>query len=161
MLNDRLSLKINELNTKEKYCDELELINTDVSKRLSEMTQIYEELKIDTENSKFIWNEREINLKSEFLKLQNKVKNSREELDCTKEAVKSIEANYKDEILKLNECVINNQKKLMESSSENRQYIKKCQYLEQENKKLIEKIEISKMKLESEIKSLQEEKITD
>ena len=159
LLNDRLSLKINELNTKEKYCDELELINIDVSKRLSEMTQIYGELKIDTENSKSIWKEREINLKSEMLKLQNKVKNSREELDCTKEAVKSIEANYKEEISKLNECVINKEKKLLESSTENRQYIKKCQYLEQENKKLIEKIEISKMKSESEIKSLQEEKL--
>ena len=159
LLNDRLSLKINELDTKEKYCDELELINIDVSKRLSEMTQIYEELKIDTENSKSIWKEREINLKSEILKLQNKVKNSKEELDCTKEAVKSIEANYKEEISKLNECVINKEKKLLESSTENRQYIKKCQYLEQENKKLIEKIEISKMKSESEIKSLQEEKL--
>ena len=137
---------------KKKYCD-------DVSKSLSEMSQNFEELKIDTENNKSIWKEREINLKSEILKLQNKVKNSKEELDCTKEAVKSIEANYKEEISKLNECVINKEKKLLESSTENRQYIKKCQYLEQENKKLIEKIEISKMKSESEIKSLQEEKL--
>ena len=127
LLNDELSLKIEELDTKKKYCD-------DVSKSLSEMSQNFEELKIDTENNKFIWKEREINLKSEILKLQNKVKNSKEELDCTKEAVKSIEANYKEEISKLNECVINNEKKLRESSSENRQYIKKCQYLEQENK---------------------------
>ena len=130
LLNDELSLKIDELNAKEKYCDGLELINTDISKRLSEMSQNFEELKIDTENNKFIWKEREINLKSEILKLQNKVKNSRKELDCTKEAVKSIEANYKEEISKLNVCVINKEKKLLESSTENRQYIKKCQYLE-------------------------------
>ena len=159
LLNDELSLKIDELNYKEKYCDELKLINIDISKRLSEMSQNFEELKIDTENNKSIWKEREINLKSEILKLQNKVKNSKEELDCTKEAVKSIEANYKEEISKLNECVINKEKKLIESSTENRQYIKKCQYLEQENKKLIEKNGISKMKSESEIKSLQEEKL--